>query len=158
MKDLRIIRYLPFAFMAHNIEESVAIGNTENPIFNAHIANTTQFVIATSLFTILGFALVFGKKMYRNQRSYEYAIIGFSGMLFLNAFFPHILSAVYFGTYTSGVITAVALILPLTTIILRKAYQSKEFSNNRFFITIVSGGIAGLILVSVFLGIGSLFN
>jgi hypothetical protein len=157
MKDLKIIRYLPFAFMAHNIEEAVAIGNTKNLIFNAHI-NTTQFVIATSLFTILGFALVFGKKKYRSQRSYEYAITGFSGMLFLNAFFPHILSAVYFGTYTPGVITAVALILPLTTIILRKAYQSKEFSNNRFFITILSGGIAGLILVAVFLGIGYIFN
>lgn len=157
MKDLKIIRYLPFAFMAHNIEEAVAIGNTKNLIFNAHI-NTTQFVIATSLFTILGFALVFGKKMYRNERSYEYAITGFSGMLFLNAFFPHILSAVYFRTYTPGVITAVALILPLTSIILSKTYQSKEFSNNRFLITIVSGGIAGLILVAVFLGIGSLFN
>lgn len=157
MKDLRIIIYLPFAFMAHNIEEAVAIGNTKNPIFNAHI-NTTQFVIATSLFTILGFVLVFGKKMYRTQISYEYAITGFSGMLFLNAFFPHILSAVYFKTYTPGVISAVALILPITSIILWKTYQSKEFSNNRFFITIVSGGIAGLILVAVFLGIGYLFS
>lgn len=158
MKDLRIIRYLPFAFMAHNIEEAVAIGNTKNLIFNVHNANTKQFVIATSLFTILGFVIVFGKKMYRNQRSYEYAITGFSGMLFLNAFFPHILSAVYFRTYTPGVVTAVALILPLTTIILQKTYQSKEFSNNRFFITIVSGGIAGLILIAVFLGIGYLFS
>jgi hypothetical protein len=132
MKYLRIIRYLPFAFMAHNIEEAVAIGNTKNLIFNAHIANTNQFVIATSLFIILGFALVFGKKMYRNQRSYEYAITGFSGMLFLNSFFPHILSAMYFRMYTPGVITAVVLILPLTTIILRKHISQKSFQTTGF--------------------------
>lgn len=153
-----IIKYLPLAFMVHNIEEAIAVGNTTNPIFKAHIDNINQFIIAVLLFTILGFIVVYGKKLYKNQRYYEYAVTGFSGMLFLNAFFPHILSSVYFRTYTPGLITVVVLILPITSIILWKTYQMKIFSAKQFPIAIISGGIVGILLVAVFLGIGYLFS
>ncbi|MDR0682184.1 MAG: HXXEE domain-containing protein [Dysgonamonadaceae bacterium] len=101
----------------HNFEEAwtICMGTFE---FNPFIVSNIQFVIAVSLFTILGFILVFGKNLYRSQKYYQYAITGFAGMLFLNTFFPHILSAFYFRTYMPGFITALILILPLTSLIL----------------------------------------
>jgi hypothetical protein len=128
MRD-SLIKYLPFVFALHNFEEAWAICNTGKFELNKFVVSSNQFIIAVSLFTILGFVLVFGKKLYRDQKYYQYTILGFTGMLFLNAFFPHILSVIYFRTYMPGSITALTLILSATSFILWKIFQSKIFSN-----------------------------
>ena len=158
MNSPNFIKILPFAFALHNIEEAWTICNAGTFEHNPFVVNNNQFIVAVTLFTILGFVLVFGKKLYRNQQCYEYAITGFAGMLFLNTFFPHILSAIYFQTYTPGLITTSILILPLTSIILWKIFRSRIFSNKQFTITILSSGIAGIILIAVFLGIGYILS
>ncbi len=158
MSTSKIIKIVPFAFAVHNIEEAWAFCNTSQTNQNPFVANATQFIIAVSLFTILGFVLVFGKKLYKNEKHYQYAITGFSGMLFLNVFFPHVLSAVYLQSYSPGLISAVILILPLTGFLLWKFIQSNRFSTKQFVLTILSGAIAGIVLVFVFLGIGYLLT
>lgn len=158
MNALKNIKILPFAFAIHNFEEAWAICNTRYFNQNPFVADTTQFIIAVSLFTALGFVLVFGKTLYKNTRYYQYAITGFSGMLFLNVFFPHVLSSLYLQNYTPGLISALLLILPLTGFILWKIFQAKLFSNKQFVFTILLGGLAGFILVVVFLGIGYLLS
>ncbi len=158
MDSLKIIKIVPFAFAIHNFEEAWAICNTSQTYQNPFVANVTQFIIAVSLFTTLGFVLVFGKKLYKTTRYYQYAITGFSGMLFLNVFFPHVLSAIYLQKYTPGLISAVMLILPLTGFLLWKIFQSKLFSTKQFVLTIFSGGLVGTILVAVFLTIGYILS
>ncbi len=156
-KDLehwKAIRLLPFAFTAHNFEETWAICNTNQTGYHPFTVSAAQFIIAVSLFTVLGFILVFGKKLYRTSQQYQYTVTGFSGMLFLNVFFPHLLSALYFKAYMPGVVSALILILPITSFILWKTFQSHIFSNKQLAITILFGGLTGVLLIGVFLGIG----
>jgi hypothetical protein len=154
MDSQNSIKILPFVFALHNFEEAWAIFNAGTFEHNPFVVNSNQFIIAVALFTVLGFVLVFKKKIYRNKKYYQYATTGFTGMLFLNAFFPHILAMICFRTYIPGFITALILILPLTGFILWNIFQSKTLSNKQFIMTVLSGGIAGIVLVAVFLGIG----
>lgn len=150
-----VIKCLPFAFALHNAEEAWHIATTEHAIQSPLVVDPLQFIIAVSLFTILGFGLIFCEKLYPTNRSYQRIIIGFAGMLFLNSFFPHILSAIVLRSYTAGLITSLFLLLPLTTYILRKSY--KLFSKKQFVGIVLTGGVVGIILVFMFLGIGYLF-
>lgn len=152
-----LIKILPFAFTLHNIEEAWPICNSEPVIRSPFVVDPVQFIIAVSLFTVLGFVLVFGEKFYPTNRNYQYAVTGFSGMLFLNSFFPHILLAIIFRSYMPGLITAIVLLLPLTTYILWQIYKSRPFSKKQLITTILSGGMIGLVLVFLFLGIGFIF-
>jgi len=150
----RQISLLPILFMLHNIEEVIAIHFMNDIHFLSAIHHISQFIIAVLLFTILGFIVVFWKSIYKTNTQYQYIVLGFTGMLFLNSFFPHILSAIYFRRYTPGLITAFFLILPFTGFILWKFHHLKIFPTGKELITIFTGGIIGILLVFIFLGIG----
>ena len=78
MKSIkRCIAVLPFAFAIHNIEEALCIHKIQNPVFDMPLYSQNQFIIAVSFFTVLGFILVFGKRLYRNESGYRYATTGF---------------------------------------------------------------------------------
>ena len=132
---------MPFAFVLHNFEEVWAI-------------RTPQFIIAVSLFTLLGFAVVF----LRGWQGWKYVVTAFAGMLFLNVFFPHILSAIWYGRYMPGLISAVGLILPLTVVIIWKIHKAAWFLPRRFLLIILLGGLAGILLVAAFQGVGHLLS
>ena len=153
----KYIALLPFAFALHNVEEAIYIDSVNHLGFSRLLYNQTQFIIAVSLFTILGFVLVFGKGLYKSQSAYQSAIAGFAGMLFLNAIISHIIPSIFFLNYMPGVVTAVLLLLPLTACILWEIYRLRWFSNKKLILTILSGGIVGIILVGVFLGVTYLF-
>lgn len=158
-KKARIaVQALPFVFALHNIEEAFFMGKPELGPQMPMIVSSQQFIIAVSLFTVLGFMLVFGRRFYPSPQSYRYAVIAFSGMLFLNSFLPHILSALFLNAYTPGLLTASLLVLPLTTYILWEIKQSHWFSGKQMTAAILLGGVCGFVLVFLFLGIGSLFT
>lgn len=158
-KNLAIAeKCLPFAFTLHNFEEAWCICQAGPVIRTPWHVNPTQFIIAVSLFTALGFALVFGKKYYPNPGSYLFVMTGFSGALFLNSFFPHILSTLYFRTYMPGVITAALLLLPLTSYILIQISKLRIYTRKQMAGIALLGGIAGIVLIALFLGIGYVFS
>lgn len=157
-KNLTIaIKCLPFVFALHNAEEVLSLYSPTQTI-HAFIYNPAQFIIAVSLFTLFGFTIIFGKRFYPTNRKYEYATIGFAGMLFLNSFFPHILSALYLRSFTPGVFTAILLILPLTSYILYQVHHEGFMTKRELLFTVFGGGIVGLGLVTIFLSIGYLFS
>jgi hypothetical protein len=137
----RLINLLPFAFVVHNFEEAWTI-------------YTPQFIVAVGLATLLGFAVVF----WRGYRGWKYVVTAFVGALFLNVFFPHVLSAIWYGRYMPGLISAVVLILPLTSAILWKICKADWFPPRRFLLTILLGGASGIALVAAFQGAGYLFD
>lgn len=158
MDSLKAVKILPFAFAVHNFEEAWTICDKGFMHYNPLVVNAMQFIVAVSLFTILGFILVFGKKFYKSAKHYQYAVTGFSGMLFLNVFFPHVFSAIYLQNYTPGLISASTIIFPLSGSILWRIFKSKIFTNMQFAKIIFFSGIAGIVLVAVFLGIGYFFS
>lgn len=154
----KVIFLLPFAFMLHNGEEALTLSRVNLNINTPYPYTLSQFVIAVILFTILGFVLVFFKGIYKKPEYYTFAITGFAGMLFLNVFLPHLIISLLTLSYTPGLISAVFILLPLTSIILWKTYQSKRLSGKQIMLSIATGGIIGSILVAIFLGVGRLIS
>ena len=151
MKSLKkYIALLPFAFLLHNIEEVFYIDKVKIPLFEQFAFDLPQFIIAVTFFSILGFMLVFGKNLYRNERAYQYGITGFSGMLFLNAILSHILPFTYYRIYLPGIVTALLLTLPLSGYLLWKIYQSRLFSTKQLLLAILIGGVLGMALLLLF--------
>ncbi|GEM_PF-2524550 len=157
-KILSALKILPFVFALHNVEEAWYISRYEQAALTPLVITPFQFIIAVSLFTLLGFALVYGEKYYPSPQTYLYTVTGFSGMLFLNTFFPHILSAIFLSSYTPGIITAVLLILPCTTLILWEIFKGNYLTDKQLISTILIGGAAGIGFVTLFLGIGYIFS
>ena len=150
----RLVKLLPIVFMIHNAEEVFAIYKSKGYLLGLYPIGSFQFLVAASLFTILGFVVIFCKNLYRTPKQYLATALGFSGMLFLNVFFPHIISAIYYKAYTPGLISAVLLILPLTGVILWRTHKSKRVSTQKLLIAIALGGVIGVALVFCFLSIG----
>ena len=154
----RAIDFLPFAFMLHNIEEAISMEDwiRKSPLSISYCVTTKQFVIAVTLFTALGFMAVFVKSLYKNEERFLLLITGFSGMLLLNVFFPHLITAVALKMYVPGVITALLIILPLTIYILWHIYKTSKLSMKTMVFTIIGGGVFGIVLAYLFLSIGKL--
>lgn len=142
-----LIKLLPFVFTFHNLEEIIFIENQpSNNFLKSSTFNTTQveFVFAAIVFSIIGFILVFGLK---RSKHYPLIINAFSGALFLNSFFPHILSSIIFRAYTPGVVTAIILIIPTTGFILKNNYQDTNITKKQFFVSIAYGVVVGILLI-----------
>jgi hypothetical protein len=156
MRDFptKAIFILPFAFLLHNAEELYALANGWSPIDVPY--SVSSFAVAVLLFSILGFILVFRERLYKRVKQYCYTMTGFAGMLFLNAFIPHITLSIAILSYTPGLITAVVLLLPLSVVVLRNIRESATITGKGFIRAILMGGITGALLIPIFLGFGYL--
>lgn len=150
-----LIKALPFAFLLHNVEEALTIGNsTLNISIFSFPTDALQFSVAVTLFTLLGFMVVYARKLYPNETFYSFAITGFVSMLLLNAFFPHIFAGLFLMRYVPGVITAAFLIVPVTGYLLIQIYRTKYIARDKLLLTIIIGAVIGVVLLGVFQSIG----
>lgn len=151
-----LIRTLPVVFLLHNVEEVITMEQWSDVTsrFITDPASTEQFAIAVGIFSVLGFIVVFGRKLYKSERTYDYVITGFSGMLLLNVFIPHLIGAIYLGTYTPGLITGVLLNLPLSLSILKLLEQLQRLTIKQIILSVITGGVTGAILAYLLLETG----
>lgn len=151
-----LLYLLPFVFTVHNVEEVLSMEkwtrSNKTPLFKP--VSTLQFGIAVSIFSLLGFLLIFGKPMFPSERIYLEISIGFSGMLLLNVFFPHLLASINFRKYAPGVITALIINLPFSLLVLIEIYATRLFSFNQMILLILTGGVIGIICAYLFLKFG----
>ncbi len=154
------IKVLPFAFIAHNTEETLGMEkwSKEIPFYFHESVTTAQFAIAVILLSILALGIIFGKRWYASKKLYMHVISGFSGLLFLNVFFPHVLLTFVLSKYSPGVYSAILMILPLTIYILTHLYRAGIISFRRIVINSLIGSAIGIPLVFAFLKIGELLT
>ncbi len=155
----KLISLLPFAFAFHNIEEALTIAqwSISNPNFYKVPVSTKQFLIAVGIFTIIGFLITFSIKKRLTEKHYYLIISGFSGMIMMNVFFPHLLGFIYTKNYTPGLVTGLILNLPLTIYILNSLIKTKRVLLKQMTLSIIIGCLSGSILAFLFLKIGKLF-
>lgn len=154
-----LIRTLPVVFLLHNIEELMTMEQWWSAYsgFNMPSVTTNQFAIAVGIFSALGFIIAYGRRLYKSEHTYYYFIAGFSGMLLLNVFIPHLIGAIYLGTYTPGLITSVLLNLPLSLSIFKLLRELKILNIKQVVLATVIGGITGAILAFLLLKVGGIF-
>jgi hypothetical protein len=154
----KAITMLPFAFMVHNAEEAVTMKYwmVKSPLIEQYPVSVQQFMIAAVLFTLLGFIVVFNKGIYKTEKQYLVVTAVFSGMLLLNVFFPHLVGAMTYRSYMPGLLTALAINFPLTVYILRTLRKHLFLNAREVILSIIVGGLAGIVLVKLFLSVGRL--
>ncbi|PRY00369.1 uncharacterized protein with HXXEE motif [Pontibacter ummariensis] len=153
----KALKVLPFAFMLHNLEEAVTLTSwlEHKPMSTPFAVTARQYWFALALFTVLGFILLYAKKLYRNERQFLLTAVGFSGMLLLNVFIPHLMGAVLFQEYIPGLLTALTVDLPLSLYIMNRALKSSALSTRSITTAVLAGGLIGISLVYTFLLIGT---
>ncbi|MEZ4906887.1 MAG: HXXEE domain-containing protein [Saprospiraceae bacterium] len=151
-----LIMLLPLAFTLHNIEEVLGMEKWTKsiPSYIHKPVTTKQFGIAVLLFSILGFIIIYTKSYFHTEKDYYFVITGFAGMIFLNVFLPHLLATIILRKYSPGIITGLFINLPLSILILYKILISQILSIWQLIITIIIGGLMGILLAYIFLKIG----
>lgn len=159
-KSLKLLTcMLPFVFLMHNIEEAWVMEKWINITSGYPLLPFTakQFVIAAGLFSILGFIIVYARKLYKTEEQYATIIAGFSGMILLNILISHLMGVIYLGTYTPGLITALIPGLPLSFFILFLIYKLDILHLKQILLSTLAGGGVGMLLIFLFLQTGKLF-
>ncbi|MFV0529922.1 MAG: HXXEE domain-containing protein [Flavobacteriales bacterium] len=151
-----LIILLPFAFTLHNLEEVLGMEKWTKsvPSYIHKPVTTRQFGIAVLIFSILGFVVTLTKDIYQTEKYYYFVIAGFSGMMLLNVFLPHLFATMFLRKYAPGVISGLLINLPLTTWILISLRNFRILTIEQLIISILSGGIIGVFLAFIFLKIG----
>ena len=157
-KSLRLAVYaLPFAFALHNLEELEGMEKWSHNV-NSYVhapVTTPQFGFAVGVFTILGFLLVFSRI---RTALYVPFVCGFSGMLFLNVFFPHLAASILFGSLAPGVVTGVLINAPLSAFIWQRLIKLGLISKTRAALSALAGGGTGALLAALLLRLGAMIT
>jgi hypothetical protein len=155
-----LIILLPFAFTLHNLEEVLGMEKWSKsvPSYIHKPVTTRQFGIATLLFSVLGFAVTFTKGFYHTELYYYFVMSGFAGMMLINVFIPHLIATIYLKKYAPGVLSGLLINLPLTILVLIAFKNSQILSIEQIRITIIMGGVIGVILAFVLLKVGEEFD
>lgn len=140
-----------FLFLIHNIEESVGYVHFTFPQeiklpFTPPSAN--PMVASIIAITIIAWIVIL-LAIRSHRESIKRDVVTILATLFLvNAFFPHITSAIFLWQYTPAVVTSVLLYLPYSAILLPKLYDTFHPRENYFKLVIV------WMLVSILLTVG----
>ena len=118
-----------FAFVIHNIEEAVWLPSWSKHAKKFHKAvDFNEFIFAVLIITILGVLLTFLNSIYDNKIMNS-LYLGYVGMMVLNAIFPHLVATIALRRYAPGLITAIALNVPIGSYILYESMKELEFIN-----------------------------
>ena len=118
-----------FAFVIHNIEEAVWLPRWSKHAKKFHKSvDFNEFIFAVLIITILGVLLTFLNSIYDNKIMNS-LYLGYVGMMVLNAIFPHLVATIALRRYAPGLITAIALNVPIGSYILYESMKELEFIN-----------------------------
>ncbi len=109
-----------FGFTLHNIEEAIWLPKWSKYAKRFHESVTAdQFIFAVIVVTIIGYVLTALEFLFGLQNNLINLIyLGFVGMMGINTIFPHLLAAIKIRKYSPGLITAIFLNLPFSSIII----------------------------------------
>ena len=143
------------AVSVHNLEEAVwlpkwsaSCGRWHRPV----AAGPFRFTVAA--LTLAAWAAVFLAVLGGRESIGAYLTAGYALAMLLNVVFPHLLAVVVLRRYAPGIATALVLNLPVTLLLLQKAFADGFVSPSRFVWVgpLVVAGILGLIPAMLILG------
>ncbi len=137
-----------FGFTLHNIEEAVWLPKWSKYAKGFHESVTAdQFIFAVIVVTIIGYVLTALEFLFGLQGNLINLIyLGFVGMMGVNTIFPHLLAAIKVRKYSPGLVTALFLNLPFSSVIIW-GYIQNGINTLALIISILV--VSGLILFSL---------
>jgi hypothetical protein len=155
----RLLWFVPFFFMLHNMEEAPFMENWSKrlPLKVYRIVSTKQFVIAVIFLTLTGFFLTFLAVEIWKQPTGFLLILGIQMVLAFNAFVPHIFTTIRFRLYSPGAISALLITMPFSFYLFRRAFAEDLLTSNQFWILLGIAPFAMVISALLSLKIGQVF-
>ena len=131
-------------FTLHNIEETLWLPGCMAKTFPKRMHTKKEhFIFAVLGITILGYITAGLFALYPDNQLLEYAFIGFVSAMAINAVVPHLLLTIRYRKYCPGVLTGCFLIIPLHTVILSNAVNSRM----KVIEIVIATVIVGLLLL-----------
>jgi len=137
-----------FGFTLHNIEEAIWLPEWSKFAKKFHEpVESSQFIFAVIIVTIAGYILTALDILFGFPGNFfNYLYLGFIGMMCINTIFPHLLSTIVLKKYTPGLITALALNLPFSLILIF-GYIEKGINIYYLLVSIII--VSGVVLISL---------
>ncbi len=139
----------------HNFEEAIwlpAWSKTAGRFH--HPVGRFEFRFAVMVLTLIAYIMAFLSMIGGKGSVGAYLVCGFALAMLLNVVFPHLLVTLVMRRYAPGTVTAVALNLPITFMLLYQGFKEGYIEESRFLYIgpIVVVGLVFLVPVLFFVG------
>ena len=124
---------LPIALTIHNLEEAIWLPPWSQSAGVWHPpVGAGEFRFALVVLTVGVYGITYASVTGGKESVGVYLLAGTAFVLLGNVVVPHVAATVLLRRYAPGVVTAVALNLPLTLYLLRRAFREEYISRKRF--------------------------
>ncbi|KPZ66124.1 hypothetical protein AN392_00696 [Pseudoalteromonas sp. P1-16-1b] len=131
------LKFCAFLFVAaitmHNIEEALFLPSWANPI--GIEISSSEFNFAVVVLTVLAYLSTYLVVWCGRRGGWAYFYTGYALAMFLNVFFPHLLTSILVQEYAPGTGTAILLVLPASSLVLYKSIKIGVVDRAKFYIT-----------------------
>lgn len=141
----------PFAVCLHNLEEALAY-----PQFLARHSADLKWAIAPALYgyALIALSLAAWIVTYQSWRQGPKSLaahlgFGYAAAILLNVAAPHVPLAIWYGGYTPGLVTAVAVNLPCLTFLLARAHSEEYVESSKAAAASAAVAIGGALLIGL---------
>jgi len=117
---------LPVAVTLHNLEEAIwlpAAAKRWNML--PRRMSPRRFRIGVGVLTVAAYLITWFSVVDGRESAWTYMFVAYTFVMFLNVFVPHVAAAILLRCYAPGVVTAVLLNLPVTTVLLVKIWNDR---------------------------------
>lgn len=159
MEDNTVYILFVFAILLHNFEEALWYPSWSKKVLNRRKPiGQQEFLFAVLMITVLAVFATSAFIMFPHYNITKYVYFGFLLSMILNVIVPHLIATIIFRKYTPGLITGLALIIPINGFIIYRALSFKTINSIELIIsTIVVGGIL-LICIPLFFKLSKLIK
>ena len=159
MIDSTIFLQPLFALIIHNIKEALWLPQWSKHAKKFHKeVRPFEFLFAALVITVIGLLATSAILLFPEIKFLKYLYFGFYGMMFFNAFFPHLIATIVLKKYAPGTVTALLLNVPINLIIIKKAVTLNKTGISEVLISTVIMGIIILMLLPLLFKAGRIVS
>ncbi len=118
------------AITLHNIEEALFLPSWANPV--GITISSSEFAFAVMVLTVLAYVSAYFA--IRDGGRWAYFYTGYALAMFLNVFFPHLLTSILVQDYAPGTGTALFLVLPTSLLVLYTSIKDGVVDRAKFYV------------------------
>lgn len=136
------------AITLHNIEEALFLPSWANPV--GLDISSSEFTFAVVVLTIFAYVSAYLAARDGGKGRWAYFFTGYALAMFLNVFFPHLLTSILVQEYAPGTGTALLLVLPTSSMVLYTSIKDGVVDRAKFYVagpTVVLGMMASVPLL-----------
>ena len=147
--------FFPMGITLHNLEEALWLPGWSQQAGRFHKpVEQSEFLFAVIVVTLLAYLSTFIAVAAPSLWLGRQVFFGFLGAMILNAFVPHLAAALLLRRYAPGLLTGLALLVPINSTILFQAIAAGELLWWHLVVSTVAVAAALLILLPLFFRIG----